>query len=249
MKILPLLQNHFAPASALYAFGQMHAAAGGLYTIDGAQRKLAAGEYGAQLHIDEATFPNNFGIGWQAPKAAPPGGVAGYICAGRNRMWNTAVKKPDPVKPLKDVLEILVDFDAEVTSAPGGDFNFLIDAMPYLQDPAVKGATPALELSVFPHIGDIGRQWAMGKPPIRKGVVEIGGRKWNVRRSDHNCMFFPDPGVRHMKATLDLKPFFDFLQGAGIADEAMLYTGLQIGVEPVVGGGFLRFNKLSIGAG
>lgn len=251
MKILQLEQNHFVESSALYAYGQMKNAARSVYTLDGKARTLVLGQdYGAQLYIDEAAFPNNFGIGWQAPKVAPPSnGVAGYICAGRNRMWNTAVKKPDPIRALKDVLEVLIDFSAEATAAPGGDWNFLIDVMPYLVDPATKDSAPALELSIFPHIGDIGRAWAMGLPAIRKGVVEIGGRKWNVRRAANNCLFFPDPGVDYLTAAIDLKPFYDFLQGAGIADGNMKHVGLQIGVEAVVGGGFLRFNRLSMGAG
>jgi hypothetical protein len=208
-----------------------------------AAEKLVQGvDYSGRIYIDPAKFPNNSVLTWSLPfRPSASGAPWGYVHLTRGRPSGGVPKLVDPVRRLSEVRELTLSLDAVMS--PVGDASVLSDTFLY-KDVTLSQAV--LELGVFPYTGPAARAFILKSEPIRTGAYKDSqGRVWIARRVGTYCMFMLDSGDA-LKGDIDLKGFFDFLMGAGLATGDMVYPGTALGVEPAYGAGMLRLNSFAV---
>jgi hypothetical protein len=208
-----------------------------------AAEKLVQGtDYSGRIYLDAAKFPNNSVLTWSLPfRPSASGAPWGYLHLTRGRPSGGLPKLVDPVRKLSEVKELTLSLDAVMS--PVGDASVLSDTFLY-RDAALSQAV--LELGIFPYAGATARAFILKSEPIRTGAYKDSqGRVWVARRVGTYCMFMLDSGDA-LKGDIDLKGFFDFLMGAGLATGEMVYPGTALGVEPAYGAGMLRLNTFSV---
>lgn len=199
--------------------------------------------------LDDARFPRQVKMTWHNPDHGPvKAGVWGYGYVGYGQYDYHAAPGVAPVQ-MKSLKSLRITYDVELTNA--ANTNLLAEYFLYRDAPrpgvsGTKGAEigwllncPAGTLAYF----QTGRQ--LGQ------FTDADGAMWQVAvvqdgSASNYVLFIPGDGKPRLSGSLDMASALPWLKEKGVVQDAMWWSGVALGVEPLQGAGGLVVRDFAV---
>lgn len=214
----------------------------GDWSVTGGKVSLKRGvDYADHILINPQKFPTDTVMHWQWPQTRAKSGVYGYLHVAYGNYAGGVPPKLIASRPISKISELKTHFAVQIDGGQS-DYNLLSET--FLT--ATPGGSPnsIMEVGFLPHISIAGREYFMlGK---QLGIwTDPAGRRWKVAMQGHYCMFVPD-GPDMMEGVLDFGSAFVWLRSQGLLTGREWFSGVAIGIEPVLGSGSAQIKQWDV---